>query len=98
MGLFSRWIPTAWWWLFEGSSDETPGDGADKLVLDRLRGREKLNAGRGRWPVLEASELIDGDRGRDRVNGDMGECGIDMPLLEDSLRGLENVEPAFELV
>jgi hypothetical protein len=36
---------------------------ADKLVLDRLRGREKLKEGRGRWPVFEVSELKDGERG-----------------------------------
>ena len=45
---------------------EAPGaDWADKLVLERLRGREKLKEGRGRcwFPVFEVSELIDGDRG-----------------------------------
>ena len=38
--------------------------GAERLVLDRLNGREKLNDGRGRCPVVtDVSELKDGDRG-----------------------------------
>lgn len=50
-------------------------------------------------PLLEVSELMDGDRGRDdRFIEDMGDWGIDMALPEESLRGLEKVEPAFELL
>ena len=42
---------------------------------------------------------MDGDRGRDdRFIEDMGDWGIDMALPEESLRGLEKVEPAFELL
>jgi hypothetical protein len=51
------------------------GMGADRLVLERLRGREKLYDGRARWcpPVLDVSELRDGDRGCERTTVDMGE-------------------------
>lgn len=45
--------------------------------------------------MFEVSELRDGDRGRGRTKGDIGEC--DMPLLHDIFLGLENVEPAVEL-
>lgn len=75
--------------------------GADKLVLDRLSGREKLKEGRGSWfaPVPDVSELNDGDRGCGRAgNVDMGEYGNDTALPEDSLRVLENVDPALELL
>lgn len=76
--------------------------GADRLVLDRLKGREKLKDGRGRCaPVTDVSELNDGDRGccdLPRARGDMGECGSDMALLEENFRGFENVEPALELL
>jgi hypothetical protein len=81
---------------------EVPGaDWADKLVLDRLSGREKLKEGRGRWwfPVFEVSELIDGDRGCGLVGYvDMGEYGNDTALPDDILRGLENVDPPLELL
>ena len=74
------------------------GPGAERLVLDRLRGREKLNDGRGRYP-LEVSELKEGDRGCGRAGKvDMGEYGSDTALPEDSFRGFEKVEPAFELL
>lgn len=80
-------------------SEVADGPGADRLVLDRLNGREKLNEGRGRWPVAEVSELIDGERGCIRAGYvDIGEYGKDTALPEDNLRGLENVEPAFELL
>lgn len=75
--------------------------GADKVVLDRLSGREKLKEGRGRWfvPVPDVSELKDGDRGCGRAgNVDMGEYGNDTALPSDSLRGLENVDPPLELL
>jgi hypothetical protein len=73
--------------------------GAERLVLDLLKGREKLNDGRGRWPVVfDVSELKDGDRGCERGLADIGEYGSDMALLDDSLRGFENVDPAFELL
>lgn len=51
--------------------------------------------------MLEASELCEGDRGRDRGIGllvDIGECGTDMALPDDSFRGLEKVDPALELL
>lgn len=72
--------------------------GRRRLAL--LSGREKLKDGRGReGAIVEYSELIDGDRGIAGMYGDMGECGIDVPLLEESLRGCEEkVEPALELV
>lgn len=78
---------------------EAPG--ADKLVLDRLSGREKLKEGRGRWfvPVPDVSELKDGDRGCGRAGKvDMGEYGNDAALPEDSFRGWENVDPPLELL
>jgi hypothetical protein len=78
---------------------EAPG--ADKVVLERLNGREKLNEGRGRWcaPVAECSELKDGDRGCGRAGKlDMGEYGNDTALPEDSFRGWEKVEPPLELL
>ena len=78
---------------------EVPG--ADKLVLERLRGREKLNEGRGRWcaPVADVSELSDGDRGCGRGGKfDLGEYGSDTALPEDNFLGLENVEPPVELL
>lgn len=79
---------------------EAPG--ADKLVLDRLSGREKLKEGRGRWfaPVPDVSELKDGDLGccRRAGNVDMGEYGNDTALPEDSFRGWENVDPPLELL
>lgn len=77
---------------------------AERFVLDRLMGREKLSEGRWRRPPLfEASELWDGDRGRPRGIGaavvDMGECGPDIALLEDSFRGgWEKVDPPLELL
>ena len=75
------------------------GDGAERVVLDLLKGREKLKEGRGRYPpAFEASELSDGERRCDRTNGDSGECGIDTALPEDNLRVLEKVDPALELV
>ena len=68
-------------------------------MLDLLIGREKLKEGLGSWaPLLEVSELKDGERGGGRNAEDMGECGIDMALLEESLRGFENVDPAVELL
>jgi hypothetical protein len=78
---------------------EAPG--ADKLVLERLSGREKLKEGRGSWfaPVPDVSELTDGDRGCGRAGYvDMGEYGNDTALPEDSLRGFENVDPPLELL
>ena len=47
---------------------------------------------------MEVSELKDGERRGGRKPEDAGECGIDMALLEDSLRGFEKVEPAVELL
>ena len=77
---------------------EDPGVGRDRLVLDRLSGREKLNAGFGRpCATLPISENGDVDLGVGRLKCDIGEWGIDMPLLEDIFRGLENVEPVLEL-
>ena len=68
-------------------------------MLDRLKGREKLKEGRGRFPAIDMSDDTEEDRGWERTKGgDIGEWGRDTPLLEDSLRGLEKVEPAFELV
>lgn len=43
-------------------SELADGPGAERLVLDRLSGREKLNDGRGKWP-FDVSELNEGDRG-----------------------------------
>lgn len=77
------------------TSCEITGDGADKLVLDRLSGREKLSDGRDKCAEFDASELIDGERGVDRTIGDMG---METPLLDDIFRDLEKVEPAVELV
>lgn len=77
------------------------GPGAERLVLDRLRGREKLKDGRARYPtpVFEVSELIDGERGWGRAGWvDMGEYGTETALPDDSFRGLEKVEPALELL
>jgi hypothetical protein len=84
--------------LAGGCSDTPSPIGADRLVLDLLSGREKLNDGRGRWLEFEASELIDGDRGCERAIEAIGECGIDIALLEDNLREFEKVEPALELL
>lgn len=80
-------------------SEEVVGAGAERLVLERLSGREKLYEGRGKWlPLFEVSELRDGERGRERATGDMGEWGIDPALQDDSLRGFENIEPPLELL
>lgn len=49
--------------------------------------------------MLPMSELGDVDLGVCRLKYDIGEWGgIDIPLLEDIFLGLENVEPALELV
>jgi hypothetical protein len=73
--------------------------GAERLVLDLLRGREKLYEGRGRWPPLfEVSELREGERRWDRFVEVIGDCGNDVALQEDSFLGFEKVEPAFELL
>jgi hypothetical protein len=40
---------------------------------------------------------MDGECGRDRAT-DIGDCGTDTLLLEESLRGFENVDPALELL
>ena len=95
--MWSRCIDVRAWGV--GGSG-APIWGAERLVLDRLRGREKLKLGRVRWlPLLEVSELRDGERGRDeRFIEDMGDWGMDMALPEESLRGLEKVDPAFELL
>ena len=88
-------------WEAVASSGVTDGSEKDRFVLERLRGREKLKDGRGRWPapVLEVCELKEGERGCGRDgNVDMGEYGSDTLLPEDSFRGLEKVEPAFELL
>lgn len=85
--------------MLQGGCSDTPSPmGAERLVLDLLKGREKLNDGRGRWLEFEASELIDGDRGCERAIEAMGEYGVDIALLEDSLRWFEKVEPALELL
>lgn len=50
---------------------------------------------------MDASELWEGDRGRERGMGvvvDKGECGTDTALPEDIFRGLEKVDPALELL
>ena len=54
-----------------------------------LRGREKFKCGRAsETPLTDASELMEGDRGGcTGMKGDSGECGADMPLLDESLRG-----------
>lgn len=88
-------------WEAAAGSEVTDGPEKDRFVLERLRGREKLKDGRGRWPapVLDVSELKDGERGCGRAGKvDMGEYGSDTALPEDSFRGLEKVEPAFELL
>lgn len=54
-----------------------------------------MSDGRDKCAEFDASELIDGERGVDRTIGDIG---IETPLLDDILRGLEKVEPAVELV
>lgn len=102
VGLLARcmWLDWFDWGAVVGSEVIDRAD-AERLVLDRLRGREKLKDGRGRWPgpVLEVSELSDGERGCGRAGYvDMGEYGNDTALPEDSFRGLEKVEPAFELL
>ena len=65
-----------------------------------LRGREKFKCGRATdIPFIDASEVMDGDRGGcTGIKGDNGECGADMPLLDDSLRGFEKEEPVTELL
>ena len=48
---------------------------------------------------MEVSELMDGDRGCERVTEeDIEEYGSDTALLADIFRGFENVDPAFELL
>ena len=69
------------------------------LRLAVLHGREKFRCGRAvDTPVTDASEFIEGDLGGCiGMKGDSGECGADMPLLEESLRGYEAEEPPIEL-
>lgn len=56
------------------------------LALALLKGREKLNAGRGSLvPPIDISELIDGDLCMENTEGDIGEVDIALPL--ESLRG-----------
>ena len=84
-------------------SDEACRDGkstGSPLALALLKGREKLNAGRGNLvPPIEISELIDGDLAIECTPGEIGE--VDMPLPAESFRGdntgtpLEN--PSSEL-
>ena len=71
-------------WLSEeaclvGKSAGTP------LALALLKGREKLNAGRGsRVPPIDISELIDGDLGMENIEGERGE--VDVPLAPECFR------------
>lgn len=82
----------------EGLRGCVEGDGSDNVVLDLLRGREKLKEGRWRmYGEALASDFGDGDRRGRGTGWDMGETGMDTPLLDDIFRGFENVEPAFEL-
>lgn len=65
-------------------------------MLAELMGLEKF---RGMLPLVgEPIELPDAVRPWDCRYGDMGECGTDTPLLEESFLDCEKVEPAFELV
>ena len=70
------------------------------LRLAVLRGREKFKGTRcADTPFTDASDLMEGDRGGyTGMNGEGGEYGADMPLLEESLRGFEKEEPAMELL
>ena len=56
-------------------------------LLTWLSGLEKLKAGRDSFAAVnEFSELTDGERGMPTY-GDMGERGIDSPLLDESFLG-----------
>lgn len=105
VGLLVRCMLLGWLnWLvceFVAGSEVNEGPETERFVLDRLSGREKLKDGRGKCPrpVLDVSELRDGERGCGRAGKvDMGEYGRDTALPEDSFRGLEKVEPALELL
>jgi len=69
-------------------SDDACRDGTSAgipFTLALLKGREKLNAGRGkRVPPTDISEEIDGDLWIGCIVGDIGE--VDSPLLDDSFR------------
>jgi hypothetical protein len=53
-----------------------------------LRGLEKLRFDlEGRLPPAESSELREGDLACGTTKGDLGDCGVDTPLLEESFRG-----------
>lgn len=48
---------------------------------------------------VDVSELIEGERGCGLTGKvDIGEYGSDTALPDDNFRGLENVEPALELL
>ena len=65
--------------------------------LARLKGLEKLKAGRGiREPPIEYSELRDGERPCIWAKGGKGEFGIEKLLLEDSLLSREKPDSAVE--
>jgi hypothetical protein len=64
--------------------------------LALLSGLEKLNVGLDRrLPVVESSELIDGDLGIGCMKGDAGE--LDRPLPKKSFRDSDKKEPPNEL-
>ena len=68
------------------------------LKLELLKGREKFKYDFDRCvPPIEISELRDGDRTCPGTKGETGELA-ETPLLPESFRGNENVDPAFELV
>jgi hypothetical protein len=74
-------------WLSEEACREGISTGGP-VMLERLMGLEKLNAGLGsRVPPTDISELIEGDRGWPNMVGEMGE--FDRILAEDNFRSGE---------
>ena len=85
-----------------GASERGPRDGesaANRFRLLELNGREKLRFDLDRRlpPLAETSELSEGDLACGTTKGERGDWGVETPLLDESFRGWEKVDPAKEL-